>query len=167
MTPLFGPGWGNYAIRGIIETPLPEQVSLHPATAAWWLLLGLVIAFTVSWLWTRRQRYLKNAYRREAQRSLDALENAYKTGDRVCLRQLAPLLRATALQASGDRDRLAHLSGDAWKNALQALAPALPPLPVQQLGALAYQSLDDADQSWDSLFAQLRDWIAAHECNHA
>jgi hypothetical protein len=34
MTPLFGPGWGNYAIRGIVEIEVPEAVSLLPRRRA-------------------------------------------------------------------------------------------------------------------------------------
>jgi len=167
MTPLFGPGWGNYAIRGIIETSLPEPVSLHPATPAWWVLGAVLIGNVLYWLWMRRKRYLANAYRREAQRSLDALEAAYNEGDRECLRQLAPLLRATALQATEHRELLTSIAGDAWQRALHALAPRLPPLPVQQLEALAYQPLNQADQDWGPVFVQLREWIAAHESSNA
>lgn len=167
MTPLFGPGWGNYAIQGIIETSLPAQVSLRPATPAWWILVGLVIGTALYWIFKRRQRYLKNAYRREAQRTLNALEAAYNSGDRDCLRQLAPLLRATALQATANREQLAAVAGEPWQKALLALAPKLPPLPVRQLEALAYQPLSEADQDWSSLFAQLREWVAAHESRNA
>ncbi|EED32520.1 conserved hypothetical protein [gamma proteobacterium NOR5-3] len=167
MIEIFGPGWGNYAIRGIMETRLPEQVSLRPVTPGWWILLGLVVAGGLYLGWTRWQRHLRYRYRREAQSALDAIHAAYKTGDRECLRQLAPLLRATAIHAVGQRDPIAALSGEAWQQTLQTMAPELPPLPVSQLEALAYQPLNDGGRQFDSLFVALGDWIAAHELPHA
>ena len=33
MTEIFGPGWGNYAIRGIVEAEVPEPVDLSMVEA--------------------------------------------------------------------------------------------------------------------------------------
>ncbi|MFT6771134.1 MAG: hypothetical protein ACJARU_001339, partial [Congregibacter sp.] len=118
MTEIFGPGWGNYAIRGIIETSIPEQVSLRPATPGWWILLGLLGCSVIYVIWKRWQQHLRNRYRRDAQTALDKLETDYQGGDRECLRELAPLLRATALHATGQREELASVSGQAWQQAL-------------------------------------------------
>ncbi|WOJ93639.1 DUF4381 domain-containing protein [Congregibacter variabilis] len=163
MIEIFGPGWGNYAIRGIVETSIPEQVSLRPTTPGWWILLTLLLGGAVYFAWTRWQRHLRDRYRRDAQAALDAIEANYRRGDRDCLRELAPLLRATVIEALGERDRVVRLRGAEWQRALQEMAPKLPPLPVSQLESLAYQSLNDVGPGLDSLFTQLRDWIAAHE----
>ncbi|MFT4872689.1 DUF4381 domain-containing protein [Congregibacter sp.] len=163
MTEIFGPGWGNYAIRGIIETSIPEQVSLRPATPGWWILLGLLGCSVIYVIWKRWQQHLRNRYRRDAQTALDKLETDYQGGDRECLRELAPLLRATALHATGQREELASVSGQAWQQALQDMAPKLPPLPIPQLEALAYRPLSDGSPGLDSLFTELRHWIALHE----
>lgn len=163
MIEIFGPGWGNYAIRGIVETSIPQQISLRPATPGWWILLALLGCSVFYVSWKRWQQHLRNRYRREAQAALDQLEAAYQEGDRECLRELAPLLRATALQATGQRDELASVSGEAWQQALQEMAPKLPPLPVPLLEALAYRPLSDAGRELDSLFTALRRWIAVHE----
>lgn len=163
MIEIFGPGWGNYAIRGIVETSIPQQISLRPATAGWWILLALILGGAVYFAWRRWQRHVRDRYRRDAQAALDALEASYRQGDQDCLRELAPLLRATVIDALGQRDRVVSLSGDAWQRVLQDMAPKLPPLPVFQLEALAYQSLTDVGPGLDSLFAQLRAWITAHE----
>lgn len=163
MIEIFGPGWGNYAIRGIVETSIPEQVSLRPATPGWWILLAVLLGGVVYFAWRRRQQYLRNRYRREALASLDGLEAAYHEGDRECLRKLAPLLRATVLHATGHRDQLATVSGAVWQQALQEMAPKLPPLPVPLLEALAYRPLSNASRELDSLFPALRRWIAVHE----
>ncbi|WOJ96304.1 DUF4381 domain-containing protein [Congregibacter brevis] len=166
MTELFGPGWGNYAIRGIIETSVPEKVSLWPSTPGWWILLALVIFGSVYWGLARWQNHLRNRYRREAKLALDGLEAAYLSGDQQSLRKLAPLLRATAIAATGQRQELASAKGDAWQQALQKLAPKLPPLPVSELDALAYQPLNTQGSNIESLFTQLRVWISAHECRN-
>lgn len=165
MTEVFGPGWGNYAIRGIIETSLPEPVSLVPETPGWWLLLGVIIASAAYGAWVRRQRYLRNAYRREAQAALNSLEARVEEGDKSCLRELAPLLRATALAAvdSSNRDSIAALRGKEWEEMLHQLAPRLAPLPVATLNALAYGPLPQTPDKVDGLFEQLREWIAVHE----
>ncbi|EAQ95875.1 DUF4381 domain-containing protein [Congregibacter litoralis] len=165
MTEVFGPGWGNYAIRGIIETSLPEPVSLVPETPGWWLLLGLIVG-SVAWgAWVRWQRFLRNAYRREAQAALASVEARVKGGDKDCLRELAPLLRATALAAvdSSNRDSIAALRGKDWEEMLHQLAPRLAPLPVATLNALAYGPLSHTPDKIDGLFEQLREWITVHE----
>ncbi|MDP5054569.1 MAG: DUF4381 domain-containing protein [Congregibacter sp.] len=167
MTEIFGPGWGNYAIRGIIETAIPEQVSLRPVTPGWWILLAAIFLGAFLWGWRQWQRHRRNRYRRDAQAALTVLEAAYQRGDRESLRDLAPLLRATAMQAVGKRDPLASARGPAWTQALQSLAPQLPPLPTAQLEALAYRPLGDPGPSVDSVFADLRRWIAEHECSDA
>jgi len=167
MIEIFGPGWGNYAIRGILETSMPEAISLRPETPGWWILLGILMGSGLYVAWKRRQHYLHNRYRREAQAALDTLQANYGEGDRDCLRELAPLLRATAIEAVGRRQELVGLSGVAWQNALQKMAPTLPPLPISQLEALAYQPLSEVDSEIDSLFTALRDWVMLHEHPHA
>ncbi|WP_439101078.1 DUF4381 domain-containing protein [Congregibacter sp.] len=166
MTELFGPGWGNYAIRGILETALPEPVSLVPTTPGWWVLLGLVIGSAAYGGWARWQRYQNNAYRREAQQALDTLEARVRSGERECLRELAPLLRATALAAVDNRDSVASLSGAAWEETLLQMAPTVAPLPVARLNALAYGPYPQASENLEGLFKQIREWIRLHEGAH-
>lgn len=161
MTPLFGPGWGNYAIQGIVETAVPEAVSLMPKTAGWLILLAILMLFLAYKGWQRRQRWRRDRYRRDALASLQALRQRYETGDARALRDLAPLLRATALAACGDR-RLASIRGQAWADELRIMAPDVKPVDVTTLDALAYgRGLQDADEVLE-LFAVLADWIQRH-----
>jgi hypothetical protein len=172
MTPLFGPGWGNYAIRGIAETAIPDSVSLMPQTPGWWVLLALALAGAAHWVRRRRHNYLRNRYRREALAELQRLQRRYRDGDRQSLRELAPLLRATALQALGSRE-LANASGEAWQQALEKLAPGVSPPPVRDINQLAYAPLPASHNAVESsarveaLFAQLRRWIEQHELGDA
>lgn len=163
MSEIFGPGWGNYAIRGIVETSIPEQLSLLPATPGWWVIFCLLLGGLSHHIWNRWQHYLHNRYRRVAQAELDRLETAYKKGDRECLKELAPLLRATVLQGAPQRADLAAVREEAWHRALQAMAPELPPLPTTRLDTLAYKPPDDEICNLEPLFTDLRRWIALHE----
>ena len=167
MTPLFGPGWGNYAIRGIIETSIPEAVSLYPRTPGWWLLLAGFVTFLAWRLWRRRQRWLQNQYRRDALASLAQIQARLENQDFSALRELAPLLRATAL-AAGERRTLAALGGDAWQQAVNAMAPDLPELPVVELERLAYAPMADiCDTQPDATIDALAAWINGHGSSHA
>jgi MYXO-CTERM domain-containing protein len=168
VTPIFGPGWGNYAIRGIAETAVPDPVSLVPQTPGWWLLLALALAGAAHWIRRRVHDHRRNRYRREALTQLQRLQRRYRDGDQQSLRELAPLLRATAMQALGNRE-LANTSGKAWEQALGELAPGVSPPPVRELNQLAYAPLPATNNTpesaarVDALFAQLRRWIECHE----
>lgn len=165
--PLFGPGWGNYAIQGIVELTLPEPVSMLPHTPGWWLLLALVVGAAVAAARRRRQRWLNNRYRRDALERLVEIQTRLADDDRSALRELAPLLRATALTA-GDRAALTRLSGPAWQDAVNAMAPDLTPVPVLELERLAYEPLT-TDRAIDdgALIDALRAWISGHISSHA
>ena len=168
MTELFGPGWGNYSIRGIVEITLPEPVSWFPQTPGWWLLLGGILLAALLALWRGLQRWRRNRYRREGLATLDRLEQRYRAGDQAVLRELAPLLRATALHAVPHRSELTGLRGDAWAQTLARLAPSLPPVPVAELEVLAYAPLDTQRGSGrEALFGSVRDWISNHDNPHA
>ena len=163
MTPIFGPGWGNYAIDGIVETTMPNTVSLLPQTPGWALLLLVVLVTSVHRLWLRRQRWLQNRYRREALTQLAELKARFKQGEQSVLRDLAPLLRATAIAATDDRS-LAPLRGEAWANALAAMDPAAHPLlPVERLEQLAYEPMPHASPGdGEALFMAIEQWITQH-----
>jgi hypothetical protein len=166
VIPLFGPGWGNYAIRGIVEVRLPDAVSLQPETPGWWILLALLLYAAGHRAWRSWNRYRRNRYRREALLQLQTLHTRYRQGDRECLRELAPLLRATVLQAVGNRS-LASARGDDWHRALQQLAPDVAPPPVVELDMLAYAPLADTADHSEALFDSLRLWIQRHEHSDA
>ncbi len=167
MIALFGPGWGNYAIRGIVEVELPEAVPFWPQTPGWWLLLFALLLGIGRYAWHRHQQWLRDRYRREALAELDRLRQRLAAGDRESLRELAALLRATAL-AAGDRNRLASLSGEAWSTAVNAMAPDQPPVPVDELQRLAYAKLSSEDSNkGPALMDALGDWIQGHGISHA
>lgn len=166
MTPLFGPGWGNYAIKGIVEVAEPLGVSLLPQTPGWYVLAVALLIVVALRIRQRRQRWKANAYRREALAELQRLSQRIEGGDDTAARELAPLLRATALHAT-ERAAVAATEGDAWQAQLAQLAPRCDPLPVDTLHQLAYASGTDTAQGLpaaelQSLLQRLEHWIAAH-----
>ena len=167
MTPLFGPGWGNYVIRGIVETEVPEAVSLVPQTPGWYV-LGAGLALGLIYVCVRGvQRFRRNRYRRVANARLLKLRHRFLDGDLSALSELAPRIRSVALVA-GDRRELASLRGEEWQQALQDMAPKLPPIPVVALEKLAYgppRSL--TTEQYAHLFSALRQWIKKHRYSHA
>ena len=162
MTPLFGPGWGNYAIRGIVETPLPPAVALTPQTAGWALLLAGILLAIAYGAWQRRKRWLRERYRRDALAALRSLRERHEGGDVRALRELAPLLRATALAAAADR-RLAPLRGEEWAKQLHAMAPGVDRIDVTVLDALAYAPGTPEPDQVALLFDRVGAWIEGHE----
>ena len=167
MTHLFGPGWGNYAIQGIVEIEVPAGVSMQPQTPGWY---GLALVFVAAGLWffyALIRRYVRNRYRRDAVKRLSELRARYLAGEPEALRGLAPLLRATAL-AAGDRTQIAQLQGDEWQEMLNQMAPKIAPVPVGLLEKLAYQpSPGLVSEQYAELFPTLKRWIVKHKYSHA
>ena len=162
MTPLFGPGWGNYAIQGIVEISEPGPVSLLPQTPGWYVLAALLLALAGYAAWRRLQRWRHNRYRREALAEITALRARIRDGDLGAARELAPLLKATAL-AVGRREALAACGEDRWAAQLAAMAPGLPPLPTVELHRLAYAPLGDTRTAeLEPLLDAVEHWISRH-----
>lgn len=168
MTELFAPEWGNPSLRTIIEPEFPESISMVPTTPGWWILLLVLVGLLLRALWRRRQRYLRDRYRRDALAQLATIKARLAAGELEAARELAPLLRATAIAAAG-REALAGLQGDAYAAALAELAPDQDRLPVADLQHLAYAPLDDAGGlDIEVIVAALERWIQQHRgASHA
>ncbi|ADE54715.1 DUF4381 domain-containing protein [Coraliomargarita akajimensis] len=167
MSTIFDPEWGNPSLRTIVEAEFPEPVSLMPSTPGWWLLLLAMVGLLVRALWRRRQRYMRDRYRREALTQLATIKAQLAEGTFEVVRDLAPLLRATAMAAT-DRAEWSSLQGDAYTEALAELAPEQDRLPVTALHRLAYAPLDEVSTyDLDGLIAALETWILKHRGRHA
>lgn len=167
MSKVFEPGWGNEALGDIVEPELPEPVSLVPSTPGWWILLMVFVGLVARAIWRRRQRYLRDQYRREALAELTTIKARLGSGKKEAVRELAPLLRATAI-AAGGHDRVSGLEGEAYAAALAELSPDDERLPVDELQSLAYAPLDEvAGVDTEGLIAALESWIQTHKGEHA
>ncbi|WP_018969900.1 DUF4381 domain-containing protein [Rubritalea marina] len=163
---VFEADWGNESLRGLVELEFPEPVSLVPSTPGWWILCLVLIGLVLRGFWRRRQRYLRDQYRREALEQLSSIEQGLAAGDFGAVRELAPLLRATAIAAAG-RDQFAGLEGDGYAVALEELSPGRVPVPVEALQQLAYAPLDTiGGMDTDSVIQALEDWIQHHQRPH-
>ena len=167
MTEVFAPEWGNPSLRTIIEAEFPEAISLIPATPGWWILLFAMAVLLLRALLRRRQRYLRDRYRRDALAQLATIKAQLGAGVLEAARELAPLLRATAIAAAG-RDALSGLQGEAYAEALAELVPDQERLPVTDLQRLAYAPLDEV-QGLDinALITAMERWIQQHRAPHA
>lgn len=167
MIEVFAPEWGNPSLRTIIEAEFPEPISLMPATPGWWILLFVLVGLLLRMLFRSRQRYLRDQYRRDALVQLATIKEQLGAGVLEAVRELAPLLRATAIAAAG-RDALSGLKGDAYAMALAELAPDQDRLPVAELQRLAYAPLDEVEGlDIDALITTLERWIQQHRIPHA
>ena len=162
MTPLFGPGWGNYALEGLVEVSAPPAPPLLPQTPGWLVLLAVLVYLLAAALWRRWCAWRHDRYRRAALAALTPLRERIAAGDTAALRELAPLLRRTLL-AVLPREDIASASGEHLQSQLDRLAPGLPPLPLATIERLAYQPVGTADTlaGVDAAGALAR-WLAEH-----
>lgn len=167
MKKVFDPEWGNPSLRNIVEAEFPEPVSLMPSTPGWWVLLFALIGLFAWGLWRRRQRYLSDRYRRDALAQLSGIKQRLAGGTQEAVRELAPLIRATAIAACG-RDLVSGLEGDAYAAALAELYPGQDRLPVADLQRLAYAPLEEVGgMDVDGMISELERWIRQHKADHA
>lgn len=133
---------------------LPPPVTGWPPAPGWWLLVlaGLLVLLGI-FVWSRRRR--RQAYRREALRSLD----------RLCergapLAEFCELLKRAAAARYG-RLAVASLSGSEWVEFLNARTPA-PLFDAAAEAALAARYRPDAGTADAHLRRCIRQWIARH-----
>lgn len=167
MSKVFEPEWGNPSLRTIIEAEFPEPISLIPSTPGWWFLLIAVVGLLARLIWHRRQRYLRDQYRRDALAQLTVIKDQLSAGTREAVRELAPLLRATAFAAAG-RDTFSGLQGEAYAAALAKLIPDQRHLPVDELQRLAYEPLErTAELDVSACIDAMEYWIQKHRGAYA
>src|SRR5262249_5171310 len=96
-------------VAGLIDIPLPAEVSLWPQTWESWIVIALLVAALIAaTIWFVKRRHASR-YRRAALAELDRVMQA----PRPNVGALELLLRRTAL-AEFPRDIIAPLSGPAW-----------------------------------------------------
>ena len=130
MTPVIPPyrrggGFGSLGVR-FTEVLEPARVPLRPQTVGAWVTLGVLVALgvaAVAWLaiW-----YVRRRHRRVAARELGSLLDRFQTSrELAALEALPGLLKRCAL-GSFPRERVAPLSGEAWRAFLNATCRTTP-----------------------------------------
>ena len=100
-------------LAGLIDIPLPQEVSLWPQTWPLRIAIVLVAVLAVWAIWRFVHRYRANRYRREALSELDRMRQTSDAAPDRLAAQLSLLVRRTALGAF-PRETVAPLTGTAW-----------------------------------------------------
>lgn len=144
---------------GLKELPLPEPVSMVPATAGWLVVAAGVVALLGALGWWRWRVWQRKRYRREALRRLDAIE-----AERNAFRDLPLVLRMTAL-AAFPRDEVASLTGEAWVSWLNRNGGRFDPNVAGLLDRLPYDpeaATEVSAQVAAALLGASRAWVEGH-----
>jgi Domain of unknown function (DUF4381) len=100
-------------VAGLIDIPLPQPVSLLPATWASRIVIVLVVVGIAVAAWRLLHRFRANRYRRAALGELDRLLQMPGAVQDGMAASLALLVRRTALDAF-PRETIAPLAGARW-----------------------------------------------------
>lgn len=149
-------------LAGLVDIPLPPEVTLWPQTWPSRILLAVVVAGLV-WaaLWAVR-RWRVNRYRREALSELKRIEAGAATSTpRELSAALAALVRRTAV-AAFPRELVAPLTGAAWLSFLDRTdgGRAFSEGPGRALEMSAYRPTPAIESG--ELINAVRSWIKLH-----
>ena len=152
--------FGSNRMWGLKELPLPEPVSLFPATPGWLAVAAVVLALA-AWCGLRLWRgWQRQGYRREALRRLRRFES-----EPAALAELPLVLRGTALVAF-PREEVASLRGRAWVEWLNANGGSFEPEDSEWLDRLPYAP-DGAAGVEPNVAARLveasQNWVRRHD----
>lgn len=100
-------------VAGLIDMPLPQEVSLWPETWASRIAVVVLLVTAVVAIWRFISYRRVNRYRREALAELTRITSAPDTAPGELAAQLSLLVRRTAL-AAFPRQQIAPLNGAAW-----------------------------------------------------
>lgn len=149
-------------LTGLVDIPLPAEVTLWPQT---WpsriLLVVVVIGLICAALWALR-RWRINRYRREALSELKRIEaGAAASTPAELSAALASLVRRTAI-AAFPREQVASLTGAAWLSFLDRTEGrhAFSEGPGRALEISAYRQAATVNSS--GLINAVRSWIKLH-----
>ena len=104
-------------LAGLIDIPLPQEVSLWPQTWPLRIALVLIAAAALLAIWRLVHVYRAGKYRREAIAELDGIRRVADSAPDQVAARLSLLVRRTALGAFS-RETVAPLAGSAWLNFL-------------------------------------------------
>ncbi|WP_027524903.1 DUF4381 domain-containing protein [Bradyrhizobium sp. Ec3.3] len=150
-------------VAGLIDFPLPREVSLWPQTWEARLAIVLLLAAIVAGVWRFVHLRRVNRYRREALAELDRIEHARNSGASELLSKLTVLVRRTAL-AAFPREQVAPLVGPAWLSFLdrsyggEEFSDGVGRL----LASGPYRQSPPDDAELRSLLRLVRHWIGGH-----
>ncbi|WP_426409866.1 DUF4381 domain-containing protein [Bradyrhizobium ganzhouense] len=150
-------------VAGLIDIPLPREVSLWPQTWEARIAIVLLLAVLVATVWRFVHHRHVNRYRREALAELNRIGQAESSERAEFLTRLTLLVRRTAL-AAFPREQVASLVGSAWLSFLDRSCGGREF--SQGVGRLLasgpYQQIPPNDAELKSLVVLVRRWIEVH-----
>lgn len=146
-------------VAGLIDIPLPPEVSLWPQTWESRTVVAVLLVGLIAGGWRLACRWHANRYRRAALAELDRIENRLAE-DAASHSALASLVRRTAL-AAFPREQIAALAGPAWLSFLDRTGGGhdFSDGPGRNLEIAAYRPEADDPRV---LIGTVRRWIKTH-----
>lgn len=157
----------NDPLSQLKDIHIPDPVGWWPMAFSWWVLLFSVSAILFALIWFLLDRHKRNAYRREAQQTLDLIETDNSIDNQQKILQINALLKQVAITVYG-RQKISALSEQAWLEFLKSSANFIKQPPeLSTLLTQAYQpleSLNEADLNQNILVWQryAHQWIKGH-----
>ena len=154
----FGDDFGGEQMWGLKELAWPDAIPFVPQTAGWLVVALLLLALSAWLAWRARRRWLRNAYRRDALASIEAMR-----ADPAEAAKLPFILRRSAL-AAYDRGDVASLRGAEWTGWLNESAgrELFTAGAAEALDRLAYGRETPSPADMGPLLAASRDWVRLH-----
>jgi hypothetical protein len=161
------------SLQNLRDIALPPPVPWWPPAPGWYavaaVLFVIVAALSIRWF----LRYRADRYRREALAELDRIARGVGSPeDRpAALRATAVLVKRVAL-AAFPRERVAGLSGDAWRGFLEGCVKGeiFTSAMVETMESAMYREARGTRPDEDEMrgiFAAARSWIRSHRVGKA
>jgi uncharacterized protein DUF4381 len=150
-------------VAGLIDIPLPQEVSLLPQTWASRIAVGLLLVAVIAAVWSILRHLFLNKYRREALAELKGIERAAGDVRPDALAQLTVLVKRTAL-AAFPREQVASLAGPAWLSFLDRTygGDEFSHGIGQLLASAPYERTQPSEAQLESLVGLVNRWIRGH-----
>jgi len=164
----FSENWGNYLLKDIVETTMPETISWWPSTLGWKFVVVIILLFSLNKLLKSVQRYRHNIYRRQALTWLESIPDSHNEQSDGIYRQIPALVRLTALKATSRRE-ISNLNKAQWDLWLDKQCPACNFATTfpKYLHLLAYSPTFSLPQSEMTAFiTEVKIWIKQHRNNY-
>ena len=156
------------SLQNLNDIVMPSSVPWWPLATGWYVLMALLLLLLGWAIYQFARNWIANRYRRSALKDLQALARGIKTPAEkdVCLKQIPPLLKRTALSVY-PRGRVAGLSGESWYLFLNSTTDmsSFTHSTFETLNQISYSTGDLGDineQATSDLVRACEHWLKRH-----
>lgn len=141
----------------------PDPVGFSFETPGWYVLGIFILLVAISLLFKWLKGYRKNAYRREALKSISEIEqNSQSYNDANLLKDILVLLKLVAIEAFG-RQQVAQLYGNNWLEFLESKGKNTPFTDYEQhIVNTLYDTIPVEQKETGTLIELSKQWIRTH-----